>query len=428
MEKSENVKLKINKKIDKNTFEIVYEKKIYQLTINKLTDEIQFILSVENYFEDYRKTFSFSEIQKTQCFRLEENLDELYNSLFHYIIEDKIKIFQKTNVYVIIFETEFNGKNIKSEITLDKNLMNEVETIKILESNINYLIKENKIKDEKIDFLIKETKENNQKINDLAIEIVKLKDYFEIAKEGEKKSVSIKKGNIKEEDSFLEIFNENNELNENEKKIQEKKIKQENIVNGYLNNLSDLELKYLRYPIIKNYESRILSNAENEKLLFTEWFKMEFSMDLLYSSDIHGKDVYNFHQRCDGENNTLTLILTDNGRRFGGFSYLKFSSENKYEKGNGNDFIFSLDKKTVFKNNKNQIYSLYNNPEVFPSFGYPSDIFIGKSCFTCKNTSFSKFPSSYGVGAQLDMPGDTYLAGSSNFLVKMIEVFKIKFV
>jgi len=59
--------------------------------------------------------------------------------------------------------------------------------------------------------------------------------------------------------------------------------------------LRNMELKELKFPLIKNYKSQILSNAENEKLLFNEWLGKEFLTDLLYSSSLHGQNVDVFY-------------------------------------------------------------------------------------------------------------------------------------
>jgi len=411
MEKTINIESKKNIKINENTYKLFSEEKIYELTLNKLTDEIEFILSIENNFENYKNIIHFTDIQKTQCFKLEENFEELYAALIHYICENKIRVFEKENFCVLVLESEFNGKKLKSELLLNSHIINETELIKILKAKVNFLLKENKIRDEKLEAINKENKDNADKINDLSKELVKIKDLI-----NENKSIN---NNSKD----IDVVKKKKQKKSSTKKI----VSLENTLPKNINSLDYLEIKRSKYPLIKNFESKILSNEENEKLLFTEWFGKEFSMDLLYSSQLHGKDVSEFHNRCDGESNTLTLIKSDKGFRLGGFTYLKFSSENKFEKGDGNDFIFSLDKKKMFKNNKDHIYALYNNPNMFPTFGYPSDIYIHKTCFTSITASYSSFPSSYGVGLVSEGEKNTYFTGTYNFIVEMIEVFKINF-
>jgi len=64
---------------------------------------------------------------------------------------------------------------------------------------------------------------------------------------------------------------------------------------------------------------------------------------------------------------------------------------------------------------------------MFPTFGYPSDIYIHKTCFTFKTACYCAFPYSYGVCEELSEPKENYFAGTYNFIVSIIEVFKINF-
>ena len=180
------------------------------------------------------------------------------------------------------------------------------------------------------------------------------------------------------------------------------------------------------FPSIPDYSSQILSPDGSDKVLLLDWVGKFFYLELLYSSNIHGQNVSTFHKRCDNKSLTLTLYKSKNGRRFGGFTYLTFSSVNQFVKGNGEDFIFSLDTRKMFKNNKDLIYSLYNNLNFFPTFGYPSDLYIHKDCFK-HNTSYSSFPTSYGHGTNEPNADNTYFAGTKNFLLDLIEVYQVIF-
>ena len=48
---------------------------------------------------------------------------------------------------------------------------------------------------------------------------------------------------------------------------------------------------------------------------------------LLYRASRDG-DSTQFHSKCDGKENTVTFVLSKNGRRFGGFSNKGFHSNN----------------------------------------------------------------------------------------------------
>ena len=150
-------------------------------------------------------------------------------------------------------------------------------------------------------------------------------------------------------------------------------------------------------------------------------------MEILYSSTLHSKNVSEFHKRCDGKSVSLTLYKTDKNKKFGAFSYLTFSSNNEYKKGNGKDFLFSLNYKKMFYNDKDTHYSLYNNRLVFPSFGYPFDLNINHNCFN-DYSCFSNFPTSFGTKNQSEGISNIYFAGTKEFKIDLIEVFQIKFV
>jgi hypothetical protein len=63
------------------------------------------------------------------------------------------------------------------------------------------------------------------------------------------------------------------------------------------------------------FQSRILAAFP---ALFVEFGEKPF--DLLWRGSRDGFQVGDFHRRCDGHGNTLTLILDTNGNIFGGFS------------------------------------------------------------------------------------------------------------
>ena len=170
--------------------------------------------------------------------------------------------------------------------------------------------------------------------------------------------------------------------------------------------------------------SKILKH--DEIFLLDEFFERDIKLELLYSSDKHGKEVKTFHKKCDGEKDTLVFYESEYGKRFGGFTKLPWASQYLYLKGDGSDFIFSLTHRKMFKNVKIHEYAIYNNPNFFPSFGGGHDIKIEENCFNdCYNT-YSNFPSSYG-SPDIGKEGKKFFGGSWNFKITKIEVFKVKF-
>lgn len=186
----------------------------------------------------------------------------------------------------------------------------------------------------------------------------------------------------------------------------------------------NMNLTINKLPEYQN-KSKIILNSEMN--LLKEWLGKEFKMEILYSSEIHPKNAKYFHEKCDNIPNTLTVVESEFGRRFGGYSKLvwKSSDLDEFCKGDGTDFIFSLSKKTIFKNNKNLDKSILNNGNYYPCFG-GFDLQLYNNCFE-NNGGKSNFQHSYGVGVHLDEDKSNYLAGSNSFKVLRLEIIKILF-
>ena len=62
---------------------------------------------------------------------------------------------------------------------------------------------------------------------------------------------------------------------------------------------------------------------------------------LLYRATTHGFEASAFHAKCDGKENTITIIKTNGNYVFGGYTAAKWTSEDAYYK-DSKAFIFSL--------------------------------------------------------------------------------------
>ena len=124
-----------------------------------------------------------------------------------------------------------------------------------------------------------------------------------------------------------------------------------------------------------------------------------------------------FHEKCDKINNTLTLVRTQSGFRFGGFTAASWEGINVF-KPDKSAFIFSLDKKKCYNSN-NETHAIWCYPNYGPIFeGYQIDIFDN---FLIKNWSKT---GKKGVG--YDTTEDYELNNGEQFyIVKDIEVYTI---
>jgi hypothetical protein len=143
--------------------------------------------------------------------------------------------------------------------------------------------------------------------------------------------------------------------------------------------------------------------------------------NLLYRASKDGFGANNFHEKCDHKPNTLTIIKSENGNVFGGFTAQTWDGNaRKYDNA---PFLFSLinnDKKPVkmdFATNGH--YSILCKSACGPTFGAGHDLHICDKSNEVAN-SFSN-PNSFLAGKT-----QSFLAGSHKFKVKEIEVYSIK--
>ena len=162
------------------------------------------------------------------------------------------------------------------------------------------------------------------------------------------------------------------------------------------------------------------------KSAITERIKKEIkTIKKLYQATKDGGEASNFHKLCDNLPNTLTLIQSQNNRRFGGFTTECWESSIKC-KSDKNAFLFSLDKQKIYKC-KNYSNSIYCNSLSGPCFGYGNTIKIGKNVL--KEKTLRTYESNPECSYEFD--GDcNALSEDGKFegiLAKEYEVFQVIF-
>ena len=203
------------------------------------------------------------------------------------------------------------------------------------------------------------------------------------------------------------IYLNNNSQIENNNNNENNNIKNNNNENN--NNEEDKiifdNLTIKQYNTLKNW---ILSINDQNK---------DCNFEILFDSNDSSKD---FHELCDNQTNTLTLIETKNNFKFGGFTECAWSS-NKEEKKDNNSFLFSLDKNKKYIKKDKEKSSIYCNPDYGPFFGsYDKNDIVVKG--NIKNGSIKKNGSFLDEEMFKEING-----GKSNFAIKNLKVFKINF-
>ena len=224
--------------------------------------------------------------------------------------------------------------------------------------------------------------------------------------------------------NLLPILNNQN-FNYPEEKILNLKF----LENSYENNSTTIkeQLEIPSYYSNKTHPenfSKIL-NLDDYKL-FRKWFKKNYTLNFLYSTEIFDDTTYKFHEICDGKQNVLVIIQAENGRKFGGFNSLGWNVKlDDFTRGKGKEFLYSLNYKRRIKNCRKR-YAIYNRDWCGPCFGDGIDLMIANEA-TKNSHSYSNLGFSYGEWEMFDEEKHLYLAGSFHFKVKLYEVFIVEF-
>ena len=176
--------------------------------------------------------------------------------------------------------------------------------------------------------------------------------------------------------------------------------------------------------------SSILSREQSYELIRLCDFSFKDKFTLLYKATLDGFRAEDFHSKCDGHTNTLTILKADfSSFIFGAFTSVAWHSMPPKFKSDPNAFIFSLTNKDnrpckmeINPNNHKQAVYCYSN--YGPSFGC-SDIHITNNADYCN--SYSNLGSTY-LHYQHAYESDearSFLAGSKFFQLSEIEIYKV---
>ncbi len=147
-------------------------------------------------------------------------------------------------------------------------------------------------------------------------------------------------------------------------------------------------------------------NKENKRII----------INLLYKASADSDSAAVFHNKCDEANNTIVLVETKDGKRFGGYTTKSWKG-NCVEKSDPEAFIFSFDKMKTYDNIPGD-----DAIGCYPKFG---PIFLGcqikifDNAFTRGGTTFEK-ELNFNTEEDYELTG-----GSRTFEVKDVEVYEV---
>jgi hypothetical protein len=167
---------------------------------------------------------------------------------------------------------------------------------------------------------------------------------------------------------------------------------------------------------------------------FPSFFNETVKFTLIYRGSRDGFRAGDFHAKCDGIENTLTIIQTTHGFVFGGFTPLKWSSgwtRTSKADTTGRSFLFTVKsphpigpKSFPLKPNGDKI-GIYCDSGRGPCFGYGCDLSVSNDCSSNEKSYTTKFGTSYANTTKI--PSDRVFTGTRTFVVKEMEVFVVDF-
>ena len=232
-------------------------------------------------------------------------------------------------------------------------------------------------------------------------------------------SGTLNKNNSNNSNEIQETNNNNNIIKNNFefnyyilKDIKAKKINKVKGLYEIFHSPDELEMvvNKILYKYYKFKKNGNLVNYEN---------KLTFCLLNLFDSDIHGDSAAVFHNNCDYKFNTISVIETTSGHRFGGYTSECFESPNEYfDKKDNLSFVFSLDKQKTYDVIKGK-YAISCDKKYGPYFR-DDHICIVDDFFTQESGTCIK-----GKGFSTSKNYELNL-GKKYFTVKRLQVFQIK--
>ena len=334
---------------------------------------------------------------------------------------------------VFNYDNNINNMNNKN-LLLNKNIQindnnnednNINQNVKIISNNYKYKDnKENNINDEDEDEISFDTNSNIE--SNLYDERTEKNQRLKLKRKRERKSSnssnknnSDEEKNIKNDDKnnnkeIMDNDNNNNSNNMNYYALADIKANKLNKIKGLYDIIQSNEelymiinkilFKYYKFkkPNIINYESRL-----------------HFCLLNLFDSSIHGDSASEFHNLCDYRYNTITLLETPSGHRFGGYTSECFESPKSYvDKKDNLSFVFSLDKMKTYDIIRGN-YAISCDKKYGPYFRDDHicivDNFFSEESGTCIKGKGFNTTKNYELNF-----------GKKYFTVKRLQVFQIK--
>ena len=330
-----------------------------------------------------------------------------------------------------------NNNLLNQKIYELQNLQNELNKIKNDNAKLKHEAKELMDHIQQLNNKIQQLKEENfnlrnnynnemhekdqleQKIKNLSNELINLnniKNDLEQNKMANENKINSYKSQIENLlKKINELQNENNFLKiENQKLLQASNMAQSQ--NQYLTN-QNLFLESRLNQKKQIIKGELVETEEELEFLAKKIGKTKIIMNLIYKATVNSDKAQAFHEKCDNANNTIVIVKSGNGKRFGGFTSCNWRG-NAIQKQDMNAFVFSLDKM--------QIYDIIPGKNAIDCYPYYGPIFSGcqiqinDDAFTKGGVTCEK-RCNYNTNEDYELTG-----GHRQFDIKEIEVYEVE--
>ena len=344
-------------------------------------------------------------------FKIEINIEEKDNTEIM-----NIKLSNSNELYPIIYEKSYtlltlqNISNYFQKLSL-KEIVSEISTFI---SNEKYLLKRDNLNPSNL-ILILYPSSLELSYEDIEFKIPlenKEQNLYEIIAD-----MSLKIEELNEKIKRLE----NDHVSQNQIINCDKKIEKLNVKMNRANQLNIYQdsnfLNRIQAVISKN----ILMNNDDFDLLKYFINKGNIKLSLIYKATIDSDFSNKFHEKCDNHSPTITLVKTNNGLRFGGYTTQTWNN-NLECKQDDEAFLFSINLRKKYNIQKGVECAIYCGGEYGPTFGEGFDLCLCNN-FMGVNGSYSNFPKSYGKGSSTN----EFTEKNRNFKVNDVEVYLVDF-
>ena len=367
-------------------------------------------LIIEKYpNKKFEKYYSLDDIKNINNFfysykEIEEILDEI-----DYFIQSKTpKVNEETNKMIlsieipskkfkeIIFQLNLTKKSNEEHISDLYELLNiDIDEVKGIKKENEKLKETNKLLKDKVEEQEKELKQLKELINTLSNKINENKEEY---------NKNLNDFNQNNEQKINELSQKINEINNNNQNEEKDESKIKIIINSIFK---------LNLPLADKNEMEFIKNAIENKL--NQKVKQ---FTVIYRATLMGGEMRDIHKYIDDKANTILLVRSNNGKKFGGFTTQTWDSKNHYKK-DDKAFVFSINSKEIFSVKANNV-AIGCFKDYGPIFGDDADIYFWNSnMFT---TSFSSNQRNYEYNGK-----NNALTGNTNFIAQEIEMLKVEF-